>query len=287
MSKEVYPSGNFKIPLTIFERMEQVGVVVPETDRYFPHFITYDFEAYMVASTSFENKHTPMSFSVCSNIAGLTEPVFSANPSPHTLVKEFLKTINELSDKSYGLLYPKYQPYFKLLSDKAEKIEKLETIDTTSSKNCLAKNNYRELNGGLEKWLRKIPVLGFNSQNYDLNMIKEPLISLLIQNGETTADVENAHELVDFGIEDKDFGSYLACVDDFSKLPSELSKKYGAQPMSTNNVHFTKKNNSFMAIETKSFRMLDISNYLSPTSYTDYLKALQQCIPPASSNQSQ
>ena len=86
---ESYPSGHFKIPLTVFEKMEKVGVSVPEAKRYFPYFITYDFEAYMIDSDHFEKEHVPMSWSTCSNIPGLTEPVFRADRCPDILIKAF------------------------------------------------------------------------------------------------------------------------------------------------------------------------------------------------------
>ena len=229
VTAEHYPKGPFRIPPTIFEVMaDEVDVVVPNDKRYFPHFITYDFEAYMVESDIFESEHIPMSFSLCSNIPGLTKPAFFADENPERLVQTFLTTLNEWSSRSYELLSPVYGPYFDKIEEKANEIRKREP--EVADGGAPGKNSIQVLRAKCDQWLRRIPVLGFNSQKYDLNMIKAPLIRL------------------------------LRAAEDKEEDPKT-------------NVHFTKKNNAIMAIETSQLRILDISNYLAPTSYAEYLKA--------------
>ena len=130
ITKEKYPAGFFKVKATIFEKIEQeLGLVIPEEKRYFPYFITYDFESYMVeCNENFQDTHIPMSFSLCSNLPGLTEPVFRTHPCPEKLVSIFLDLLNKYSEKSYSLLLPQYQCYLDQLNEKAELVASLEPI---------------------------------------------------------------------------------------------------------------------------------------------------------------
>ena len=179
-----------------------------------------------------------MSFSICSNITGLTEPTFRVDPSPDRLVSTFIKLLNEWSDRSYEILRPRYQCYLDQLNQKADDVSNRERKsypkdpkDPKAPKGRKPPNKtnpYQDLHRDLESWLHKIPVLGFNSQNYDLSLIKTPLMKLLIcANYEEEAftsipaddlilESENGH--------DDD--------DDFSPIPKSTK------------VRFTKKNNS-------------------------------------------
>ena len=125
-TKRVYPDGYFRVSSTVFERMNDVGVSVPQDLRIFPHFITYDFESRMVdpgqVRAGFEAEHVPISFSLCSNISGLTLPAFRAHPDPTQLVTIFVDLLEDWSAQSYALLKPTYQPYLEQLEKKAKHI---------------------------------------------------------------------------------------------------------------------------------------------------------------------
>ena len=255
---EKFPEGHFKIRPTVFESMAEVGVEVPESMKYYPHFLTFDFESIMKeCEENFANEHVPISFSLCSNIEGLTDPVFRCDPKPDRLVESFLSLINDYSDASYDLLKPKYQPYLDQLQEKSEQISKREPKADDGKTNKFKKNNnYQDLIRDLESWLRKLPILGFNSQKYDLNAIKIPLVKALMR--ESTERVENFENDDDMDGNDETF--------DGETDLKVISSFHG-------DVRITKKNNSLMCIETPKLKILDISNYLSPCSYSSYLEA--------------
>ena len=257
MTREEYPIGHFELRSTVFEKMEKVGdISVPEKERYFEHFITYDFEAYMVeCEENFQSVHVPMSFSICSNIPGLTEPVFRADPDPDRLVATFVSLLNVWSDRSYEIIQPRYRPYLDQLKQKSEDITKREAnLGIKNKKN--KPNPYEDLHRDLESWLRRIPVLGFNSQKYDLNLIKLPLLKLLTAvSAEDETFTSDVTDELDSENEDEDEEGFI------------LTKAHLAK------IRFTKKNNSLMCVETEKLRILDISNYLAPTSYSGYLEA--------------
>ena len=179
---------------------------------------------------------------------------------------------------------PEYQPFLDQLNQKAESVAERDRELAKRERELGAekterdtKNNYHALCDDLESWLRKIPVLGFHSQKYDIPMIQSPLIRLLISVSGGNDDLD-AGDTSDIALDDlvPDIGNldeYLHGTGDLEAELDNLSEIFAAAPKTTANVRFTKKNNAFMAIETDKLKILDISNYLSPTSYSQYLKA--------------
>ena len=53
--REIFPGGIHKNPATIFEKFDEIGIVVLHCDRHFPFFACYDFEAYFLKSEMFNN----------------------------------------------------------------------------------------------------------------------------------------------------------------------------------------------------------------------------------------
>ena len=53
-----YPGGAYHVPKTIFEELEDEGIIVPEEARYFPYRATFDFECYFNKEKAEELKST-------------------------------------------------------------------------------------------------------------------------------------------------------------------------------------------------------------------------------------
>ena len=80
-----YRGGVYHVPKTIFEELENEGIV-PEEARYFPNHATFDFECYFDKEKAKELKnsekltwqsaHVPLSASVCSNVPELLDRLF-------------------------------------------------------------------------------------------------------------------------------------------------------------------------------------------------------------------
>ena len=95
--KHKYVGGVYHTPLTIFERLDEVGIHVPEEDRYFPFRATFDFEAYFSERNLPEGtdllqwnaKHVSLSVSIASNVPGFLKPLCIINEKG-VEVKKFL-----------------------------------------------------------------------------------------------------------------------------------------------------------------------------------------------------
>ena len=257
-----YPDGYYKVGSTIFEKMSDVGVDVPQELRIYPYYVCFDYESMMSLLTpqdapraGFTAEHVPISFSMCSNIPGLEKPEFRAHPSPAKLVQTFVDLLEDYSARSYELLEPFYRPYLLQLKTVAEQISKREK---DSGRHKDRKNTHHDLAERLEEWLRQLIVLGFNNASYDLNVIKRHLIKILLREGEGVGGGEEEVEEEEEEEEKEEEG----------EAEYEASAK-------TCKARVIKRNNSMMMLSTKSWRMLDITNYLAPTSYSAYLKAFK------------
>ena len=162
---EVFPGGIHKNPATIFEKLEEIGIVVPNCDRYFPFFACYDFEAYFSKKQisnspmlTLDTCHIPLSVAVASNIPGYESGVcFVTEGSEEELVQKLVDYLETLSEVSYKFLLEKFNYVFEQL-ERSENVRKEKILNDF---NCYCK---------------ELVVLGFNSSSYDLNLIKPTLI---------------------------------------------------------------------------------------------------------------
>ena len=168
--REVFPGGIHKNPAIIFEKLEEIGIVVPRCDRHFPFFACYDFEAYFSKTKIFNNSmltleayHLPLSVAVASNIPGYESGVcFVTEGDEERLVQKLVDYLENLSDICYQLLVQKFDYVFEQL-DRSEHVRK---------ENILNK---------FHCYCKELVVLGFNSASYDLNLIKPTLIQILLK----------------------------------------------------------------------------------------------------------
>ena len=164
-TRKVYCNGVFRLPETIFEQLERCGVNIPSQDRIFKYRIVFDCEVYLTTEDTpsntpkvlYTHKHHLASISVCSNVPDFEEPkCFISSGSPRDLVEKAVKYMLTISAASANLL----EEYFK---------EYLNGIDNDIL--------YEKFN----QYIRQIPVLGFNNSKYDLKVMRDYLIPILVE----------------------------------------------------------------------------------------------------------
>ena len=79
-TKLKYSGGFFSSDKTIFEELEEYGIIVPPSDRQYEWYSVFDFEALLervfdnpTEKLSWQQKHCPVSVSVCSNVVDNTD----------------------------------------------------------------------------------------------------------------------------------------------------------------------------------------------------------------------
>ena len=234
----VCKGGVYRPSPSIFQRLDDEGIVVDEALRYYPYRATFDFECYFTGDNlpadtdhvQWSARHVPLSVSVASNVPGY-EPAlcFVTDGDADKLVEAMMVHLITLSDAAYDSLLTAYKYVLDNLKQQASVWDEAAATahdDDENGKKTV--NPYKTLERQLQAWLHQLPVIGFNSSKYDLNAIKRFFVPLLIRN----SDVEQASCFV------------------------------------------IKRQNTFMCLSTDKLKFVDICNYLAPGfSYDKYLKA--------------
>ena len=208
-----YPTGAYQLAETIFDRLDDVKINVPQELRLFSHLIVFDFESITVPDNTLRNtdltswigKHVPISVSIASKL--LEDPIFICNEDAYQLIRDFVSNLTYIAEKSTLLMREKLNAFVLELEEKYGAIRQLVPVKDnkgpTSAEDlfdneaepdeeddddleirrlrCELKmlSNLRQ---DFENYYSTIPVFGFNSSRYDLNLIKEfPLHHLLIE----------------------------------------------------------------------------------------------------------
>ena len=239
-TKRKFVGGTYHPTASVFELMEEDGIVVPEHLRYYRHRATFDFEVYFEkedlpaasGKQTWKAKHVPLSWSACSNVPGCTSPVCHVTDGDaEKLVKELVDYLHSVQEQAEELTMAEHRSYLTRLQTLIERKQELEApepredLDSseveeeTESQRRHPLELVKEM---YEAWIQEMPVIGFNSGRYDLNVIKPHLMKAL--------------------------GGEMEFV--------------------------VKRSSTYMCLKTERLKFVDILNYLAPgVSYASYLKA--------------
>ena len=182
-----FPGGYYTAPLTIFDVLEFYDISVPEHQRIFPWFLVYDFEAMLLPvenegsdKLAWTAKHVPVSVSVSSNVEGHRTPHCIVDPNIDSLVRDMVQYMQKIAEKGEELARIKFKDVFDTLESMIEHPEDhLTHFDDDRQPTADEMSNYVEKVSGVkedfEKYCKQMICLGFNSSNYDLNLIKSHL----------------------------------------------------------------------------------------------------------------
>ena len=123
-----YKGGVYRPPPSIFQRLDDEGIVVDEALRYYPYRATFDFEFCFGKSNlppdsntlQWVARHIPLSVSVASNVPGY-EPAlcFVTDGDADKLVEAMMVHLITLSDAAYDSLLTAYKYVLDNLKEQA------------------------------------------------------------------------------------------------------------------------------------------------------------------------
>jgi hypothetical protein len=236
-TKYVFPGGFYSPPKNVFEELEEINVFVDQSERIYPWFIVFDFEAMLKKTQTnttnkqqWINQHFPISVSLCSNIPDHREPVCFVNADMDELLTTMIDRMTEMSIEANNMAQRKWEYVFDELEHERNRWQNLPkscNVDNTDDGNQdLGAKMLRKIENLIQKFERyckQVPVLGYNSARYDLNLVKERLAGHLDMQTDTFV---------------------------------------------------IKRNNSYICMSQPHLRFLDITSYLSPGfSYSQFLRA--------------
>ena len=126
----------------------------------YPHAIVYDFEAYFdkakiysaTKDLTFENVHVPISVSVGDTLN--QQPTHLCERDPKVLIEKFMNELQSRASQLRAAVKTQYLP-----------------VDV----DMLPKKQQQKI----QDWCTQVPILGFNSGKYDLNLIKQYFVEKL------------------------------------------------------------------------------------------------------------
>ena len=164
-----------------------MNITVDKDLRFYPFFITYDLESLLLidnlpapsTSSSWTQEHRPVSFSLCSYVPSHTHPVCENDSDVSYLISTFVKRGREIQTTAAKFMKNRFANVSKQLELECKKLQELseEIVDESDSDekrviNTPLLNHIRRIQNNLETYMTEIPVLGYNSSKYDLNLIK-------------------------------------------------------------------------------------------------------------------
>ena len=237
-----YKGGVYHPPPSVFERLDDEGIVVEKMLRYYPYRATFDFESYFSDERLPANsdklqwsaRHIPLSVSVASNVPGHEAPCcFITDGDSEKLVADMMRHLHTISDAAYESLSASYADVLDQLKARKESWDDAESEANTEEEENEKEsktNPFNTLAGQLLGWLRQLPVVGCNSGKYDLNVVKKFFIPYLMKPSEDD-EIDETRFVI-------------------------------------------KRQNTFMCFSTNKLKFLDMVNFLAPGySYDKYLTA--------------
>ncbi len=286
--KHKYEGGYYKITKNIFQLLEEVGIYVKPSERFFPFFACYDLEAMIKEITYCQGKklrwiarHVPFCVGMCSNIPGFCDGAVYINEDMDVLVENMISFLNKMSEKSKELCIEKWSYVFSELDMKEQEWNeiKLECV-MNEVDNC----NETEDCDGEQEVLQE--VLEGGIYNIDTFCVEY--------------DVTNNKNWKDFPDERKssflrscksmiknlqklrtDFDRYISILPCLGFNSSAydtvlIARKLAMKLCMDKQGYVIKKINSYLCLENNKLRFLDLSQYLSRgISYSQFLKCFQ------------
>ena len=194
--RRIYKGGVYHPTPSVFQRLEDEGIHVVDVLRFYPYRATFDFECFFDGDNlpnttdhvEWVARHVPLSVSVASNVPGYEAPrCFVTDGDSNKLIAEMMSHLHAVSDAAFESLKPTYESVLDKLKmlkeewDSAEEacgLEEAENEDEVDGKKRT--NPFKKLLDQLFSWLQQLPVIGFNSGKYDLNMIKRLFVPFVL-----------------------------------------------------------------------------------------------------------
>ena len=135
VTKKKFVGGSYQPEPTVFELLEDEGIMVEEQLQFYPYRITYDFESYFLKEDlpqsseklTWEAKHIPLSVSVCSNVSGYQEPrCFVTQGNPQELVSKMVDYMYQIQTTAEAYLHEEHSDYYNALLELLQQKQQLE-----------------------------------------------------------------------------------------------------------------------------------------------------------------
>ena len=220
--KNVYPKNVYQIRETLLDKLASFGIKYTSEQKLFKNLAIFDSESICVQEETFRDtitttwigKNVPISVSISSNL--VEEPIFLCNSEPHHLVAYFIGVLKNLASQSKAKMKNlfldsetttniKLGSILEKLTQRHNRREQAD-LDDCDNETCasyqflqIQKNQLIDFQESLERYCNVLPVFGFNSAKYDLNVIKSYLLPILMNERDIEHTViKKANQFISF-----------------------------------------------------------------------------------------
>ena len=266
--KFVYPGGVYTPPKSIYDKLEEEGLQVPEDMKFSKYFATFDIEVYFPKSSElpakrpkleFTAQHQLLSVSVASNIPGYLDPkcLIVGGPSEEDArqtVDQLISYLNELSDEAYKVEQKRYYSLKRLITETIkEDMEDCHVGYDNDSEEESEEETESDEESMKNSATHALPTTTATTDQRSKRKTQKLLDEL----------DEQLRELTVIGFHS---GTYDLNVLKKFLIPY-LVKNGGIK-------FCVKRNQSYLALRTEKLKFLDVSNFLAAGSnYAGFLKA--------------
>ena len=267
--KYKYVGGPFRTPQNVFQKLESFGICIPEDLRWNRYRATFDLESYFEKSDRGTSRHIPMSASVASTVPGRYGPqCFISTGDTQAMIDAMLNWLLDTADEMAELQRRTFAPYIEQMTSLAARYaadrdcrrravvsyddgDVSETDEDNSDieqgNSCVAaKTRADRMLDEFIQFIECLPVIGFNSANYDIPLIKPYLARFLM------GEDPNACIPVDSVGGNRQDGEATSGRDEL--------------------LYCCQKGNSVTMLKTRRLTFTDVTKYLSPgTSYDRWI----------------
>ena len=115
--RHVYNGGVYHTTPSVFQRLDDEGITVVDTLRFYPYRATFDFECFFDGENlpvdsdrvQWIARHVPLSVSVASNVPGHETPhCYVTDGDSDKLVSSMMSDLGAISNAAFDMLIPSY-----------------------------------------------------------------------------------------------------------------------------------------------------------------------------------
>ena len=213
MTRYVCPTSAYRYFQSVFDQMEELGVVVPRDKRCYTYFATFDLEAMLSpcnrvtksGATTYYNRHIPISCAIASNCPPFDEGVCFVNQDPDELVELMFERFSAIRQQAVKDAHDKWGEYLTAVQDKMQiRLDELKTFflenDSTPEpepepdnkkptlrerfiKYCKQDPSYSLIASvykRLKIYMERMILLTFHGQKYDLHLITSSIVKYFL-----------------------------------------------------------------------------------------------------------
>ena len=227
--KHIYPKNVYELRETLFEKLDAFSIPYRNEQKLFKNLAIIDFESTCVKEDAYKQtettkwigKHVPISVSISSNL--IPEPIFLCNANPHHLISSFINALEGLATQSKAqkkLNFIEVETAIKIklcaileqLNQRRNRAERVsnfvddfileeEEKDLSTQFLQIQKNQLIDSRELFERYCNVLPVFGFNSAKYDINLIKSYLLPIFVNERSIEPTViKKANQFVSFKV---------------------------------------------------------------------------------------